>query len=114
MQRKCNDIKSETYLMVLGVLFVFGIIYDKFVSWLEYQGHEQGNTAWLVVLGDGITVLMAWPLFGFKAFAQIFGLFVASGTPMLLGSIKRFWEAQRKADHHSQKALARVNEKNTR
>lgn len=75
---------------VLMVLFVFGIVYNMAVANLEAKGYDRGYTALLVVLGCGITVLMAGILIGVPNMLIVFACFVASGAPMIWGSSMRY------------------------
>jgi hypothetical protein len=79
---------SNLFLMYL-VLFVFGVGYNELVAWLERQGYDRGYTALLVVGGVLVTLLGVAVLIGFEAAAIVFGSFVASGMPMIVGSMQR-------------------------
>jgi hypothetical protein len=71
-------------------LFLFGLGYDQFVGWLERNGYERGVTALLVVAGTLVTLLPILFIWGIRAFFRTFSLFVASGTPMIAGSLWRY------------------------
>lgn len=79
---------SNLFLMYL-VLFVFGVGYNELVAFLERQGYDRGYTALLVVGGVLVTLLGVAVLIGFEAAAVVFGSFVASGMPMIVGSMQR-------------------------
>jgi NADH:ubiquinone oxidoreductase subunit 3 (subunit A) len=79
---------SNLFLIYL-VLFVFGVEYNELVAWLERQGYDRGYTALLVVGGVLVTLLGVSALIGFEAAAIVLGSFVASGMPMIVGSMQR-------------------------
>jgi hypothetical protein len=83
--------------LALG-LMMFGIGFNAFVEWLERRplGHH-GYTAFLVVIGVAVTVLASWPIIGFKAVLTLIVAFLASGIPMVVGSIARYMR-ERDAD----------------
>jgi len=91
MSRKCTqDYNFEKHLVSLAGLFLFGLGYDQLVSWMERRGYERGITALLVVFGTLMTLLPILVIWGIKAFFRTFSLFVASGTPMIAGSLWRY------------------------
>ena len=90
---------------ILMGLSVFGIIYNSFVTWLERQGHDRGYTALLVVAGVVVTLAAAVLLVGWWTVMVIGLLFVASGMPMILGSIARY-VSERRRDEAMARRLA--------
>lgn len=83
--------------MVMGGLLLFGIGYNAFVGWLEREGYDQGYTALLVVVGTMVTLAGAMLLIGIEATIKVTLCFVASGTPMIIGSIARYTSERRTA-----------------
>jgi membrane protein DedA with SNARE-associated domain len=81
---------AEKLKGVLLTLFVFGIVYNWVVGWLERKGYDRGYTALLVVLGVGVTVALSGFLIGMQATLLVTACFVASGLPMIVGSIVRY------------------------
>ena len=75
---------------MMGLLFVFGWGYNSLVEWVESKGYNQGYTSLLVVLGVAVTLLGALPLVGIEAVVLMVCLFVASGLPMVIGSVVRY------------------------
>jgi hypothetical protein len=70
-------------------LILFGIGYNLLVSQLEKKGYLEGFVSLVVALGVGITLtvlaIISWQ------FALIaLGGFIASGSPMIAGSILRY------------------------
>jgi hypothetical protein len=85
--------KKEVPLpVVLSLLLAFGISYNEFVAKLEEEGREHGFLAFLVIFGTAITLAGAWTLIGKDNTLKVLACFVASGTPMTIGSISRYME----------------------
>lgn len=84
-------IEARLTVAVLAGLFLFGCVYNWLVGQLERQGQDRGFTSLLVALGCAVTVggygmiVADWRLL-----ALMFGCFVASGLPMIGGSIVRY------------------------
>lgn len=78
----------STILAVFGMLVLFGIVYNAVVGWLERKGYAEGYASLLVVAGVLATIggisLISWQVGLLVTLA-----FVASGTPMILGSVWR-------------------------
>ena len=87
------DDPARTFLFLLGC----GILYDQLVSYTQEQlPARHGVTAWLVVGGVLWTLFGVLMLEGIKVFTTVLLCFVASGTPMVVGSMRRYQrEAQR-------------------
>jgi len=75
---------------VLMGLLLFGIGYNWFVTRLEQGGHDRGYTSLLVVVGVMVTLAGALVVVGWWAVLVVALCFVASGTPMIVGSIARY------------------------
>lgn len=76
-------------LAVYLALVLFGIGYNLLVAWLERRGYSRGMTSLLVVAGVVVTVGMTAVIN--LAFALITaGAFIASGVPMIFGSLARY------------------------
>ncbi len=97
---------SNLFLMYL-VLFMFGVGYNELTAWLERQGYDRGYTALLVVGGVLVTLLAGAVVVGVQVAMIMFGCFVASGMPMIVGSIQR--EA-RKRKEDEDKAMHQARE----
>lgn len=76
---------------ILGVyclLFSFGMIYNSLIAWAQQKHYLEGYTSIAVAFGAGITIAMiafvSWPSALLTA-----GAFIASGTPMIGGSVWR-------------------------
>ena len=69
-------------------LILFGIGYNLLVAWAERKGYLRGYVSFAVVAGVGVTVAATAVIS--PAFALVTaGAFIASGTPMIAGSIWR-------------------------
>jgi Cu/Ag efflux pump CusA len=106
-----HEIKLETsaILAVYLVLALFGIGYNAAVAWWERQRYIEGFVSLAVVLGVLITLggvaVLSW-----QAALIALGGFVASGAPMVAGSIIRY--VQRRAeDQRHVRQTARVAER---
>jgi len=85
-------IGSESGLNTVTVIYIFlllvGIIFDQAVSYMERHGYLRGYTALMVAVGVGFTVGSLAILSPVWALITL-GAFIASGTPMMVGSIYR-------------------------
>lgn len=76
-------------LVAYALLFFFGIGYNWFVGWLERKGYHEGYVAFLV-MGGVIVTLGAVAVFDPDGALIALGAFLASGTPMIVGSVTRY------------------------
>ena len=89
--------KSERrrFWIIAVVLFVLSTIYDVLVIRRLARQHQMEKWTWLTVVGGvGYTLAGFW-LLDKKAAAQMFLLFCASGAPMSVGDLVRWWERER-------------------
>lgn len=84
---------------VVVLMIIFGIGYNKLVGWVERKRYMEGFTAIWVVGGVAMT-LFGMLLVDPVAAVLMTILFVASGTPMIAGSILRYVQ-RREADQRS-------------
>jgi len=77
-------------------LVLFGIGYNALVAWLERRGYTEGYLAFVVALGVIIT-LAGVAVFSIHAALLTFGAFIASGLPMIVGSILRYLRKREEA-----------------
>jgi predicted PurR-regulated permease PerM len=84
------------YLPVFLVLAIFGMAYNYLVQRLERQGHDRGYMGLIVAFGCAVTLAGAGLIVGIDRIAWVFLCFVASGTPMIIGSIARHCRARAK------------------
>lgn len=91
-------------------LLLFGIGYNWLVTTLEKSGHDQGYTSILVVGGVIVTIAASTPLIGLDAVVSLTLLFVASGTPMIVGSLLRYAREREQIDAmNRQRALENLD-----
>jgi len=82
------------YVPILLALAVFGIVYNRWVERLERRGHDRGYMGLIVALGCTVTLVGAVIIVGLDPIRWVFACFVASGTPMVVGSISRYCRAR--------------------
>lgn len=91
MSQNCTISDGNEYTYAIIGLFVFSLVYNFLVDWLEKQGWERGITSLLVAAGSAVTLLPIIWLAGWPLFFDIIGLFAASGTVMIVGSLHRYF-----------------------
>jgi hypothetical protein len=92
---------------ILGMyagLAVFGIVYNRLIAWMEKKGYIEGFTSLMVAVGVLVTLA---PIVVFSAHLAlaVLGGFIASGSPMIVGSIVRYARARERA----REEIARLN-----
>jgi len=87
---------SEMALVAMGLL-LFGVFYNWFVE--RIQKYFPDITAELVAGGVFVTVMASAFVIGFINAAVVLTLFVASGAPMMIGSLYRDWRDAQEARH---------------
>ncbi|MFP4346429.1 MAG: hypothetical protein ACLFU8_17220 [Anaerolineales bacterium] len=68
--------------------------FNALVAWLESRGHHDGYVSLLVVVGAAYTVTATLWLIGMEAYLILTAAFVASGIPMIVGSVARHIRAR--------------------
>ena len=82
---------NDQTLTVLALLFVVGLLYNGLTGYIQSQLPERhGVTAWLVVGGVLWTLFGVLILTGIDTFLTVLLCFIASGTPMVIGSMARY------------------------
>lgn len=80
---------------VLFGLLCFGLYYDRFVAALEGRGQDRGFMSFLVAIGCAVTILAFSLMTGaWGAAMLVASCFVASGLPMMVGSVYRYARAR--------------------
>ena len=88
----------------LGLL-LFGVGFNALIAWTERKGYLQGYTSLFVALGVSVTILAMTLIDPSFALATL-GAFVASGAPMIAGSIWRhMMERERQLDYLRKEAV---------
>lgn len=80
-------------LAVFFALVLFGIGYNALVAWLERKGYTEGFLSLIVAFGVAMT-LVGVAILSIQAALLALGAFVATGTPMIVGSITRYLKAR--------------------
>jgi predicted tellurium resistance membrane protein TerC len=70
-------------------LVLLGIGYNLLTAWLERHGYMDGITSLVVALGVALTIT-PFAVISLPVALMIAGGFVASGLPMMIGSISRY------------------------
>lgn len=78
--------------VLLGLL-LFGIGYNALVAWMERKGYTEGYLSLIVALGVFVT-LCGVAILSIQAALLTLLAFVATGTPMIIGSITRYLKAR--------------------
>jgi hypothetical protein len=92
--------------LVLVGLVLFGFAYNALTSHLERTGKARGFVSLLVAGGTAVTIGAAGLLIGFGPALIVLACFVASGLPMMIGSMKRYVE-ERAKDEQAARELAK-------
>jgi len=85
------EIRADLGLIaaVLAGLLWVGTLYNQLVSWAQRRGYAEGYTS-LLVVGGVLLTLAGLAILSIGAAALALAVFVASGTPMVVGSICRY------------------------
>ena len=89
----------------LGLL-LFGIGYNALVAWLERRGYTEGYLSLIVSFGVAMT-LVGVAVLSIQAALLALGAFVATGAPMIVGSIIRYLRAR---DEMKRSILAEIGD----
>jgi hypothetical protein len=99
------SINYPVFSLTIGALFLFGLVYAYIVRRLARAG-VQGQTAYTVVVGVGITVLAAGWLIGWLNVILLLACFAASGLPMVIEYVNRTHHEQ-KRDRQDARSIAK-------
>lgn len=69
---------------------IFGLLYAVLIHWMGMKGYLKGQTAWSVVVGDGVTLFVEWLFFreSWNPFVTL-GCFACTGVPMIVTYLYR-------------------------
>jgi uncharacterized iron-regulated membrane protein len=84
----------------LASALIFGILFAGLVRWASKR-KIVGQTAWAVVVGVSVTLIMMIPVFGLNLIAIAFCYFGATGLPMIVEYLLRI---QKEIEQDSEKA----------
>lgn len=100
-----SSINYPVFILTLAVLLFFGVIYAYVVRRMA-EAAVQGQTAYTVVVGVGVTVVASGMLIGWENVMLLICCFGASGLPMILEYVSRVHREQ-KRDRSEAKAVAK-------
>lgn len=96
-----NQSHRSRHLAVFGILTLFGVLYNRWIAEQERQLKE-GRTSLWVVFGCVVTLIGAATL-NWQGAVIAFLCFIASGLPMIIGSLLRFFRLIERAERHNTK-----------
>jgi hypothetical protein len=83
---------TEKTVIVMLSLLIFGIGYNRLMTWLEKTGRARGYRAFLAASGALVTLGGAGFLIGWLQALLVLACFTASGLPLIVGSTWRYME----------------------
>lgn len=91
------NIGMDSGTLAVGIgLLLFGVAYNRVVSWLEQRGYDEGYMGLIVAVGVGVT-LAGVAILDTRAAALAFVAFALTGAPMVAGSVWRHARARERA-----------------
>jgi hypothetical protein len=93
--------------LLCALLAAFGAGYNHWVAHLEEQGHHRGYLSFIVALGVGMTGLAFSLATSWQLGLILLGCFIASGGPMIWGSISRYITARAAEEAHLEERALR-------
>lgn len=84
--------------LTLLSLLLFGIVYNWIVARMERTGYEKCYVSLLVVIGVAVTGCGYGFVAGWEHIVPLVACFVASGVPMIAGSVARYVQSRAKLD----------------
>ncbi len=85
-----------TIAAIFFALTLFGVGYNALIAWMEHKGYTEGFLSLIVAFGVAVT-LGGVGILSIQAALLALGAFVATGTPMIVGSIARYIKAREEA-----------------
>ena len=92
------------FIIVFLSLLIFGGLYNQFVEYMDKLHYTEGYLSLVVAFGVFVT-LIGVSILSWQAALMILVCFIASGTPMIVGSITRY--IRKRAD--DQNSIRKVN-----
>lgn len=96
--------ETETIMLTMGALFLFGCLYAILINWMRRTGRLDGFTAFMVVFGVLVTLVASTavhhpdPWLDFLSTVACFG---SSGLPMIVESAFLDYGERRVRDERS-------------
>jgi hypothetical protein len=97
--------------LILISLHLFSWGHDALVGWMERKGHMNGFTSLFVVLGVAYTVGAMGIIIGWDNVQLLALAFIASGIPMIVGSISRYIQERKAEEEYLTEQVKRLNGK---
>jgi len=98
------SVDGRMAIAVLAALALFSWIYDRWVTRLEREGKERGFLSLIVAFGFAVTIggFALWTG-NWRAAGQVLLCCVASGSFMIIGSIRRYQEQRAREEAESRR-----------
>jgi hypothetical protein len=93
------EIQTATFMLTIGGLLSFGALYAILINWMRRQGYLEGYTAFMVVGGVIITLLVNKAVHHPQPAIDLLlelACFAASGFPMIIESAFFDYSANRR------------------
>lgn len=94
---KKTDPQEPNSLRIYLTLAAFGIVYNQLIDAIEETEAHDMLVSLQVAVGVAVTVMFSLPFLGRRRAWQLFLSFIASGTPMIIGSLRRWQQRSKKA-----------------
>lgn len=91
-------IQTETILLTIGALLLFGALYATLINWMRKKGHLEGFTSFMVVGGVLMTLIINKAIHHPEPAIDLLielACFAASGLPMIIESAFFDYSAKR-------------------
>lgn len=92
-----GDESGAITVFILAALFVFGLGFNKLVTWANENGYSDGYTWVLVVIGVLATIIgYAFMPGRDRSIPLLLACFFCSGAPMVFGDMARYAQARKR------------------
>jgi hypothetical protein len=112
MEQAAIQPQISLIVIIYASLFIFGIAFNALIGWAERHHYLEGYLSFTVAAGVLIT-LGGTALFSWQFALLTLGAFIASGLPMVAGSMLRYAEARRR-EHEYERQAATLAEQRKR
>ena len=103
------NVELRLAVAVLAGLALFGCAYNRWVERLEREGSDRGYMGFIVAFGCAVTIAGYALITGSLALALVLlACFVASGTPMIVGSVGRHLQARKAREARHEREAERA------
>lgn len=98
---------------IFGALLGFGILYNAAINVINRKQLDEGYVGFEVAIGVVVTLLATGPLIGWRNVAILTGAFAASGIPMIVGDVWRYWERKLRSQEAMRRSVEHDNSSET-